>query len=69
MRQVEVSREDIERHIMRIRAREADTIESVDATDLVEEIPKWGLENLLCKGGARRAEDFYLLFQIFFYSF
>jgi hypothetical protein len=33
MRQVEVRREDIERHIMRIGAREADTIESVDFTD------------------------------------
>ena len=48
--QVKVSREDIERHVMRIGAREADTIESVDATDLVEEISKWGLDVFVCPG-------------------
>ena len=42
VREIEVGIEDILRHIMRIGAREADTIESIDATDLVEEISKWG---------------------------
>ena len=56
MRQVEVSREDIERHIMRIGAREADTIESVDGTDLVEEITKWGFRR---NGGIRNFINLY----------
>jgi hypothetical protein len=43
---------------MRIGAREPDPIESIDFADFFEEFTERGLENLLCKGGARRAEDF-----------
>ena len=50
MRQVEVRREDIERHIMRIGAREADTIESVDFADFVEEISERSLYIFVCPG-------------------
>lgn len=69
IRELEVSIEDIPSHIMGIGARESNTINTIDIIDFFEKFTKWSLENLLCKGGARRAEDFYLLYYIFIYSF
>jgi hypothetical protein len=43
---------------MWIRRSEPDPIESIDFADFFEEFTERGLENLLYKGGARRAEDF-----------
>lgn len=69
LREVEVSIENISSHVMRIRTRKSDTIESIYGIYLIEEFSKWRLENLLCKGGARRAEDFYLLYETLSDSF
>lgn len=48
LREIEVSIENISRHIMWIRAREANTIKSWNLIDFLKEFTKWGLHIWTC---------------------